>query len=229
MSINTTPGNTIKDNAEITTTEWDMLTPNEPIEAEPWTDFPDAYEEIDEREDINGVPQTVWRGERLYLDNIDELGKRSISTVGHEAKSNREGETFLSRDKKYASLYAVGTDGVTFYDSPLPKEKIPIGVIYKIDNTGNRIGATPTDDSPEPFGQFAGKFREFTTDQEIPPSYYSVSEVYIMDDFVQPNGHKRSDFRRPLEVFHVKDQKDLPRIIQAIKSRMDELDSQRVQ
>lgn len=38
-----------------------------PNAGEPWTNYPDAMEEIDESEpDINGVPQTVWRGERLY-------------------------------------------------------------------------------------------------------------------------------------------------------------------
>ena len=197
------------------------------ITPEPWVDFPATSEGVDDRPDIDGVPQTLWRGERLYLGNIDELGKRSITTAGHEAVHNRQGETFCSRDKKFASLYAVGTDGVTFYDGPLKKEQIPIGVVYKIDNTGNAIGAKPTDDEPEEIGPFAGQFREFTTSEEIPPESYSVEEIYIMDDFDQPNGHQRSDFRRPREVFKVENQEDLPKVIEAVKKRMDELDQMR--
>ena len=199
----------------------------EKIEPEAWTDSPSTSEGVDDRPDIDGVPQTLWRGERLYLDNIDEVGKRSISTVGHEATHNGQGKTFCSRDKKYASLYAVGTDGVTFYDGPLPVEQIPIGVVYKIDNTGNAVGAVPTDDAPDEIGPFAGQFREFTTDQEIPPESYSVEEIYIMDDFDQPNGHQRSDFRKPREVFKVKNQEDLPKVIAAVKKRMAELDQKR--
>ncbi len=200
----------------------------EEIEPEVWTDFPDEMEGVDERSDIDGVPQTLWRGERLYLDNIDELGKRSITTAGHEAKHNRNGEAiFLARDKKYASLYAVGMDGVTFYDGELPKDQIPIGVVYKIDNTGNKLGAAPTDDEPEFFGPFTGKFREFVSNEEIPAEKYSVKEIYIMDDFDQPGGHKRSDFRRPKEVYKIQDQKDLPAVIEAVKKRMDELDRKR--
>ena len=64
---------------------------------EAWVDFPDISEGIDETEpDVNGVPQTIWRGERLYLDNIDELGRRDISTKGYEAKNNRDGQTFFT-------------------------------------------------------------------------------------------------------------------------------------
>lgn len=199
----------------------------EKIEPEAWVDFPSTAEGVDERPDIDGVPQTLWRGERLYLENIDEVGSRSITTVGHEAVHNRQGETYCSRDKKFASLYAVGTDGVKFYDGSLPKEQIPIGVVYKIDNTGNATGAKPTDDEPEEIGPFAGQFREFTTDKEILPESYSVEEIYIMDDFDQPNGHQRSDFRRPREVFRVKDQADLPKVIEAVKTRMEELDQKR--
>ena len=199
----------------------------EKIEPEAWTDFPSTTEGVDKRPDIDGVPQTLWRGERLYLENIDEVGSRSITTAGHEAVHNRQGETYCSRDKKFASLYAVGTDGVKFYDGPLPKEQIPIGVVYKIDNTGNTTGAKPTDDEPEEIGPFAGQFREFITDKEIPPESYSVEEIYIMDDFDQPNGHQRSDFRRPREVFKVKDQADLPKVIEAVKTRMEELDQKR--
>lgn len=199
----------------------------EKIEPEAWVDFPSITEGVDERPDIDGVPQTLWRGERLYLENIDEVGSRSITTAGHEAVHNRQGETYCSRDKKFASLYAVGTDGVKFYDGPLPKEQIPIGVVYKIDNTGNTTGAKPTDDEPEEIGPFAGQFREFITDKEISPESYSVEEIYIMDDFDQPNGHQRSDFRRPREVFKVKDQADLPKVIEAVKTRMEELDQRR--
>lgn len=72
----------------------------------------------------------AWR--KTLLNNIDELGKRDLSTTGYERKNNREGELFLSRDKSFASTYAVGKDGVKYYDEPLPVEEIPIGVIYKI-------------------------------------------------------------------------------------------------
>lgn len=201
--------------------------PSDEIEPEPWTDFPDEHEGLDERPDVNGVPQTLWRGERLYLDNIDELGKRDITLAGREATHNRQGETFCARDKKYASTYAVGTDGVTFYDGVLPKEQIPIGVVYKIDNTDNKFNAAPTGDEPEYFGAFEGKFREFTINESIPPESYSVEEVYVMDDFDQQNGHKRSDFRRPREVYKVRDQKDLSKVIDTVKKRMDELDQRR--
>ena len=199
----------------------------EQIKPEVWTDFPEDTEGIDGRPDVDGAPQTLWRGERLYLSNIDELGRRNITTVGHEAKRNRNGETFCARDKKYASLYAVGTDGVTWYDGELPKEQIPIGVVYRIENTGNNLGALPTDDEPEFFGPFAGKFREFVLKTEIPTGQYSVEEIYIMDDFDQPGGHRRSDFRRPKEVYKVRDQKYLPYIVEAVKRRMDELDKKR--
>lgn len=194
---------------------------------EEWKDFPAAMEGVDEREDVENVPQTLWRGERFYLSNIDELGRRSISTAGHESKNNREGEVFCARDEKYASLYAVGTDGVKWYDNELPVEEIPIGVVYKIDNTDNYLGAQPSSDEPEFIGPFAGKFREFTLTNEIPAGKYSVAEIYIMDDFDQPGGHRRSDFRRPKEVIKIKDQKDLPRAIELVKKRMEELDRKR--
>ena len=88
----------------------------------------------------------------------------------------------------------------------------------------NCLSASPTDDEPEFFGPFAGKFREFTLKTEVPVGQYSVEEIYIMDDFGQPGGHKRSDFRRPKEVYKIRDQKDLPNVIEAVKKRMDELD-----
>ena len=226
-------------------TAWDDLENvkmRSPNAGEPWTDYPDEMEEIDEsEEDVNGVPQTVWRGERLYLDNIDELGKRNLSTAGHEGKSNRDGMVFLSRDKYYASTYAVGKDGVKFYDEPLPVEQIPIGVIYKINNQANHLNAVPTDDEPETFGSFEGKFREFVA-KEIPTEDYEVSEIYIMDDFkaddfsgrysipdspYKNSGHIRSDFRQPMESYKVKDQKELPEIIAKVKKRMYELDAER--
>ena len=195
---------------------------------EEWTDFPEPYEGIDESEpDIDGVPQTVWRGERLYLGNIDSLGSRTITTKGHERTNNRDGQTFVSRDKKFASTYAVGTDGVVFYDGPLPVEEIPIGVVYKINNNGNHLGAKATDDEPLPFGPFAGKFREFIISGEVPEEDYEVDSIYIMDDFLQPNGHERSDFRQPIEVYKVKDQEKLPDVIRAVKKRMEELDKKR--
>ena len=195
---------------------------------EEWNGFPDNHEGIDDAEaDVDGVPQTVWRGERMYLDNIDELGHRTVTTKGHEAKSNRDGQTFLSRDKKYASLYAVGTDGATWYDGPLPKEQIPIGVVYKINNSDNHLGAAPTQDEPDDWGPFAGKFREFTTEAPIQPKDYSVEEIYIMDDFLQPNGHQRSDFRRPMEVYKITDQSQIPKTVEKVKQRMAELDIKR--
>lgn len=194
---------------------------------ETFQDFPDYFEESDETTpDIDGVPQTLWRGERLFLGNIDELQNRELSTIGHERSANREGKVHMARDKRFASLYAVGTDGVKWYDGQLSVEEIPIGVVYKIKNAGNHLRATPTDDEPEAFGPFAGKYREFIAD-EVPAEDYEVSQFYIMDDFLQPNGHSRSDFRRPMEVFTVLDQEKISNIIKAIKKRMLELDKQR--
>lgn len=237
-------GETIKQESQSESTPWDQLKEvkmRSPNAGEPWTGYPDAMEEINESEpDINGVPQTVWRGERFYLGNIDELGKRELSTTGYERKNNREGELFLSRDKSFASTYAVGKDGVKFYDEPLPIEEIPIGVIYKIDNHDNNLGAVPTDDEPEFFGPFAGKFREFTA-KEVPVGSYEISEIQIMDDLVANDrpqtispdspykfsGHVRSDFRSPLEVYKIKDQSELQATIEKIKKRMIELDEER--
>lgn len=210
---------------------------------EPWEDFPDEYEGVDQSEpDIDGVPQTMWRGERYYLDNIDELGRRDLSTKGHEAIHNRGGKVYTARDKKYASLYAVGTDGVTFYDEPLPVERIPIGVVFRINNGGNHLQATPTAERPESWGPFEGKFREFIS-EEIPAEDCEVVEIYVMDDFVaddarmsrrgegfskyKTGGHVRSDFRRPMEVYRPKDQSELPEIIDKVKKRMAELDEAR--
>lgn len=231
----------------ISGSQWNGLTQAEPfaersIIPEPWTDFPDEYEELDESEpDIDGVPQTVWRGERLYLHNLDELNQRAISTKGHERRHNRDGQVYVARDKKYASLYAVGTDGVKFYNGPLPVEEIPIGVVYKINNSNNHLHAHPTHSEPDSIGPFAGKFREFTT-TEVPPEDYSVSEIYVMDDFFadgawlsEPSepypykhrGHNRSDFRRPLEVYKLRDQADLPQVIDQVKRRMHQLDAER--
>lgn len=198
----------------------------ESIKPEAWTKFPDITEGVDERPDVNGVPQTLWRGERVYLDNIDKLGERSITTVGHEAKHNRDGVVFCARDKQFACAYAIGTDGVTWYGDELPKEQIPIGVVYKIENTNNYLNASPTDDEPLSFGPFAGKFREFIV-ESVPAGQYSIVEIYIMDDFDQPGGHRRSDFRRPKEVYKVRNQEELPGVIAEVKRRMDELDQKR--
>ena len=177
---------------------------------ESFQDYPDEYEDIDENEeDIDGVPQTLWRGERLFLGNIEERIAENISTVGHERKGNQNGKVFMARDKKFASLYAVGTDGVKWYDGPLSVDEIPIGVVYKIRNSNNHLEAEPTYDEPEQDGPFPGKIREFTTDS-IPPEDYEISHFYIMDDFLQPNGHKRSDMRRPIEVIKILDQKKIP-------------------
>lgn len=224
---------------------------NQEIESEnvsnagkPWKGFPDEYDGVDESEpDIDGVPQTMWRGERYYLDNIDELGRRNLSTKGHEATHNRDGKVYTARDKKYASLYAVGTDGVKFYDGPLPIEQIPIGVIFKINNSGNHLHSTPTAESPDTWGPFAGRFREFVS-EEIPTEDCEVVEIYLMDDFIaddtrpfgkrgegfskyKTGGHVRSDARRPTEVYRPKNQSELPEIIDKVKKRMIELDEAR--
>lgn len=228
--------------AEQNSTSWDTLKEvkmRSPNAGEPWTKYPDEMEGVDESEpDIDGVPQTVWRGERCYLDNIDEIGKRDLSTEGHERSYNRNGQLFLSRDKFYASTYAVGKDGVKWYDEPLPVEEIPIGVVYKIHNQGNHLSASPTDDHPEPFGPFEGKFREFTA-EKVPVGSYEVSEIYIMDDFTanegvlppdspyKHGGHQRSDFRTPMEVYKIKNQAELPDTIKKVKKRMIELDEER--
>ena len=39
---------------------------NERIELKIWTDFPEEMEGVDERSDVDGVPQTLWRGEKLF-------------------------------------------------------------------------------------------------------------------------------------------------------------------
>lgn len=201
---------------------------SEGYEITEWEEPQDSYEGIDESEpDIDGVPQTIWRGERLYLDNIDELGRRNITTKNHEAKQNRDGQTFLSRDKKYASSYAIGKDGVVWYDGPLPKEQIPIGIVYKINNADNHLGVKPSSDEPEYIGPFTGKFREFMTETPVTPEDYSVEEIYIMDDFLQPDGHRRSDFRTPMEVYKISDQSKIGEVIEKVKQRMSELDEQR--
>lgn len=199
-----------------------------PEAGEPWVDFPDRHEGVDENEpDIDNVAQTLWRGERVYLDNIDSVGSREVNTVGHEATHNRDGKVYTARDKYYASTYAVGKDGATFYDGPLPKEKIPIGVIYKINNSGNHLGAQPTSD-PDTWKEVAGKVREreFVADN-VPAEDYEVTEFYIMDDFKQPGGHTRSDARQPMEVFKVGDQSRLPEVIEKVKKRINYLDQHR--
>lgn len=68
-------------------------------------------------------------------------------------------------EKNSASLYAVGTDGVKWYDGPLSVDEIPIGVVYKIHNSNNHLEAEPTYDEPEQDGPFPGKIREFITDK----------------------------------------------------------------
>lgn len=219
--------------------EWDTLsevpfnnggTKKESLNAgEPWVGPYDSREGINENEpDIDGVPQTAWRGERYYLDNIDELGKRNLSTKGHEDVHNMDGKVHMARDMAYASRYAIGTDGVTWYDEALPVEKIPIGVIFKINNSGNHLNIKPTSPEPDDFGPFAGKHREFIID-EVSVDDYAVQEIYIMDDFIANGGkgHQRSDFRRPMEVFKVKDQSEVPEIVEKVKRRMTELDAQR--
>lgn len=197
---------------------------------EKWQGYPDDLEGIDENEpDIDGVPQTLWRGERLFIDNIDEVLDKDMSTKNYARTANRGGEAvYMSRDKYSACTYAVGTDGVKWYDGPLSVDEIPIGVVYKINNSGNHLGAVTTEDEPIDWGPFAGKFQEFIT-SSVPSKDYEVVEFYIMDDFIQPNGHKRSDVRQPMEVFKVLDQSKLPDIIEAVKKRMKELDSERDQ
>ena len=175
------------------------------------------------------IPETLYRGERVYLDNIDQIGKRDLSTTEHEQIHNQRGKVYLARDKEYAMSYSVGTDGVTWYDHPLSKEEIPIGVIYKIDNPDNIIKAIPEGD-PLPdlpqLGELAGKYREFTADN-IKPDLYQVTELQIMDDFIQPNGHERSDMREILERFTVDNPTKLPEVIEKVKKRINELDTLR--
>lgn len=174
------------------------------------------------------IPEILYRGERAYLDNIDQIGQRDLSTVGHEQTHNQNGKVFLARDAYYATSYSIGKDGVTWYDNPLPKEEIPIGVVYKIDNTDNNINAIPNGE-PLPDiigGELAGKHREFTADS-VPFNKSEVVELQIMDDFIQPNGHRRSDAREILESFPVDDQSKLPEIIAAVKKRINELDVER--
>lgn len=259
--------NTPPSNGEAPPTEWDTLADEVPFPGdtsetaepklnqekasekisnagEPWEGFPDEYDGVDESEpDVEGAPQTMWRGERYYLDNIDELGQRNLSTKGHEATHNRDGKVYTARDKKYASLYAVGTDGVKFYDEPLSIEQIPIGVVFKIDNSANHLHSAPTAESPDTWGPFAGKFREFVS-EEIPAEDCEVAEIYLMDDFIADDprpfgkhgegfskynngGHMRSDFRRPAEVYRPKNQSELPEIIEKVKKRIIELDEAR--
>ena len=175
------------------------------------------------------VPEILYRGERVYLNNIDQIGQRDLSTIGHEQLYNQNGKVYLARDKEYATSYAVGKDGVTWYDEPLPKEKIPIGVIYEINNTDNAIAAIPEGEPLPDFpqlGELAGKHREFTADK-VPVDRYRVIELQIMNDFIQPNGHRRSDMREILEVFSVNNSEQLPQIIEKVKNRIDELDMQR--
>ncbi|MBR2710222.1 hypothetical protein IKF02_01125 [Candidatus Saccharibacteria bacterium] len=213
-------------------TEGEVLSSNA---GEPWEGFPDSTEGVDTAPDVDGAPQTTWRGERYYLDNIDELGKRPLSTKGHEATHNRDGKVYMARDKYYAATYAVGTDGAKFYDEPLPVEQIPIGVILKINNNDNHLHAERTSEEPD---TFSGQFREFITD-EVPVEDYEVDEIYIMDDFVaddapyrgggnyKNSGHVRADFRRPMEVYKIKDQSKLEETIEKVKKRMLELDATR--
>lgn len=179
--------------------------------------------------ELLGVPEVLWRGERRYLSNIDQIGKVALSTKDHERKGNQNGRVHMGRDKEFATTYSIGTDGVVWYDGPLSKEDIPIGVVYKIDNTNNIINAI-ADDDPLPdlpeLGELAGKCREFTT-TEVPPEFYTVAEIHIMDDYNQPNGHKRSDFRQILETFVVESPEQLPDVIEKVKARTNELDALR--
>ena len=185
-------------------------------------------QEQKEKEQQEPIPETLYRGERAYLGNIDQIGQRDLSTTGHEQTHNQHGKIYLSRDIDYATNYSIGTDGVVWYDHPLPKEEIPIGVVYKIDNPGNIIDAVPEGDPLPDFigGELAGKHREFTADS-IPVGQYQVTELQIMDDFIQPNGHSRSDMRDILERFPVSTPAELPDVIEAVKKRINELDAER--
>ena len=175
------------------------------------------------------TPQILWRGERAYLGNIDQVGQRPLTTAGHERAGNRHGQRLsTSRDKYFAYTYAIGTDGVKFYDQPLSAEEIPIGVIYRINNRDNHLGMSSDDDVD---GYFVKQQREYTTPGEIPAQDYEPTAFILMDDLVQFN--QRSDFRRPFEVFpvdHKRYQSDktyLPKLIQAVKKRHLELASRR--
>jgi len=192
------------------------------------TDTADLDPSTIDQEQKEPIPEILYRGERAYLDNIDRIGQHDLSTTGHEQIHNQNGKIYLSRDKEYAENYAIGTDGVVWYDHPLPKEEIPIGVVYKIDNPGNIIDAIPEGDPLPDFigGELAGKHREFTADS-IPVGQYEVVELQIMDDFIQPNGHSRSDMRDILESFSVSSPAKLPDVIEAVKNRINELDTER--
>jgi hypothetical protein len=186
----------------------------------------DVAEKVGEMLD---VPEVLYRGERRYLNNIDQIGNQSLSTKGYERISNQGGRVYLARDIEYARAYSVGTDGVIFYDNKLTKDEIPIGVVYKINNKNNIIKAIP-DGEPVPdiseLGDIAGKYREFTS-SEIPHELCEVVELQIMDDYKQPSGHTRSDFRQVLESFTVDSQGQLNDVIKSVKIRIDELDAQR--
>ncbi len=100
--------------------------------------------EIDENEpDIDGNPQTLWRGERLYLDNIDQVNKRSLTTADHGRSANMNRKLLMSRDESFANTYAVETDGVKCYDGSLKKEEIPNGAVCRINNKNNHLKPTP--------------------------------------------------------------------------------------
>lgn len=181
-----------------------------------------------DQEQIEQIPEILYRGERVYLDNIDQIGQRDLSTLEHERTANQYGKLFLSRDINYAINYAIGTDGVVWYDHPLSKEEIPIGVIYEINNSDNIINAVPEGEPLPDFigGELAGKHREFTADF-ISAKQYKVVEIQIMDDYIQLNGHSRSDMRDILESFNVSDQAELPNVIKAVKQIIYELDAER--
>lgn len=182
--------------------------------------------EVIEQEKHQIIPETLYRGERVYLNNIDEIGKRSLSTTGFERTSNQDGRVYLCSDKGYAESYSVGTDGKQkWYDGPLTKEEIPIGVIYEIDNSNNSLGVIPDGEPiPDIGSEHDGEYREYTSDS-VPADKYKILELQIMDDYVQPNGHTRSDFRSILERFPVDDPSKLPGVVEAIKKRINELDA----
>lgn len=170
------------------------------------------------------IPDTLYRGERVYIHEMHELGKRALNTVGFEKTHNQDGKLYLSRDEAYATNYAIGTDGVKFYDNILPSESIPVGVTYEVHNPANVLGAEPQGDAADsyfPGHPLHGLHREFTVNN-VPPDNYKVKDIHLMDDFdIQ---HVRSDARNIKETIHVDDHKDLDTAIAAARTRFEELE-----
>ncbi len=186
--------------------------------------FEDEWKEYVGEGGEDQVPDVLYRGERVSLADLDFVGTMELSTTGNERNGNSNGKNLsFARDISFAKIYAVGLDGTPeYYDSPLEKDQIPVGVIYRVNNEENIIDAAP-DHDPMPFGEMQGLCREFTIDghKGINSSQYDVVGFYIMDDYVSP--HTRSDERRPMEYFPVENPDKLKAVTERIKNRIDEL------